>query len=76
MALQTIEVTFNDDGTANIRLPEGKRITGVNPAKVAELTEKLAKSLGKIVERHAAHSHIHLDQKSGKMVSDEQSTGQ
>lgn len=72
MALQTIEIEFNDDGTANIRLPEGKRITGVSPAKVAELTEKLAKSMGKIVERHAAHSHIHLDAK-GKMVSDEQS---
>lgn len=75
MALQTIEITFNDDGTANIRLPDGKRITGANPAKVAELTEKLAKSMGKIVERHAAHSHIHLDA-GGKMVSDEQSTDQ
>lgn len=74
MAMQQIEVTFNDDGTANIRLPEGKRITGVNPAKVAELTEKLAKAMGKIVERHAAHSHIHLDNKTGKVVSDEQRT--
>lgn len=71
MALVNIEVTFNDDGSANIRLPEGKLMKNLTPAKVAELTEKLAKSLGPIIERHAAHSHIHLDGATGKLVSDD-----
>jgi len=69
VALVNIEVTFNGDGTANIRLPEGKLMKNLTPVKVAELTEKLAKAMGPIIERHAAHSHIHLD--GGKMVSDE-----
>jgi hypothetical protein len=69
--LVNIEVTFNGDGTANIRLPEGKLMKNLTPAKVAELTEKLAKAMGPIIERHAAHSHVHLDASSGKIVSDE-----
>jgi len=63
MALVNIEVTFNDDGTANIKLPDGKRALNLSPAKVAELTEKLAKAMGPILERHAAHSHIVLTDK-------------
>lgn len=60
MSMTNIEVTFNDDGTANIKLPEGKVIRNADPAKVAELTLKLAKALGPIIERHAEHSHIKL----------------
>jgi hypothetical protein len=63
MAMQQIEVTFNDDGTANIKLPEGKSMRVSDPAKVAALTENLAKALGPILERHAAHSHIMLTDK-------------
>jgi hypothetical protein len=63
MAMQRIEVTFNDDGSANIKLPEGKTMRVADPAKVAELTEKIAKAMGPIVERHAAHSHIKLTEK-------------
>ena len=75
MAMQQIEVTFNDDGTANIKLPEGKSMRVADPAKVAELTEKLAKAMGPIIERHAAHSHIKLTEK-GKFVSEHQHEGE
>ena len=68
MAMQRIDVEFNDDGTANIRLPEGKSIMVKDPAKVAELTLKLAQKLGPIIERHAAHTHIHLTGGGEKIV--------
>ena len=70
MAMQTIEVEFNSDGTATVKLPEGKSMRVSDPAKVAALTLKLAESLGPIIERHKAHSHIHLSA-DGKLVSDE-----
>ena len=70
MALQNIDVEFNDDGSATIRLPEGKSLSVKDPAKVAALTQKLADALGPIIERHAAHSHIHLNAE-GKMVSED-----
>ena len=68
MAMQQIDVEFNDDGTANIRLPEGKSLRVSDPAKVAELTLKLAQKLGPIIERHAAHTHIYLDDGKEKIV--------
>jgi len=71
MAMQRIDVEFNDDGSATIRLPEGKTMSVKDPAKVAALTLKLAEKLGPIIERHKAHSHIHLDPQTGKMVQEE-----
>jgi hypothetical protein len=70
MAMQTIEVEFNDDGSATIRLPEGKSMRVADPAKVAALTQKLAEAMGPIIERHKLHSHIHLNQ-DGKLVQEE-----
>jgi hypothetical protein len=70
MALQTIQVEFLDDGSAMITLPEGKSMNVKDPAKVAALTENLAKALGPIIERHKAHSHVHLTQ-DGKIVAEE-----
>jgi hypothetical protein len=54
-----VDVEFNDDGTATIRLPEGKTMK-LDQAKVAEFTEKLAKGMGTIVERHKGHSHGYI----------------
>jgi len=63
MAMQQIKVKFNKDGSATIRLPEGETMLVNDPAKVAAMTENLAKALGPIIERHAAHSHIMLTDK-------------
>jgi hypothetical protein len=63
MAKQRIKVKFNNDGTCVIRLPEGESMLVSDPAKVAALTENLAKALGPIIERHAAHSHIMITPK-------------
>ena len=70
MGLVNIDVEFDDDGNATIRLPEGKVIRNADPAKVAALTLELAKKMGPVIERHKAHSHIHLTEK-GKMEQTE-----
>jgi hypothetical protein len=70
MAMQTIKVIFNDDGTATIKLPEGKSMMVKDPAKVAKITQQLADALGPTIERHRAHSHIHLTE-DGKMVRED-----
>jgi hypothetical protein len=63
MAIVNIEVEFDGAGNARIILPEGKRMLAKDPAKVAELTQKLAEKMGKITERHKPHSHVHLTSK-------------
>ena len=54
-----IKIEFNDDGTATIRLPEGKTVK-MDAMKAASFTEKLAKGMGEIVERHVGHHHDHV----------------
>lgn len=71
MAIQNIEVEFKEDGTAIVRKGDGTSFKVTDPAKLAKLMEQLATKLGPIIERHAAHSHIHLDAGTGKMVSEE-----
>jgi len=66
MAMYTVTAEFNDDGTVTVRGPEG-----VRKMQVAEFTKKLAASMGEVVEKHAAHSHIYLDEKTGQYVHDE-----
>lgn len=66
-----IDVEFMDDGTAKVTLPEGKKVKG-DPAKIAALTLQIAKALGPILERHAAHTHITLDDGSEKVIYHEQ----
>lgn len=46
-----IKIDFTPDGKAIIRLPEGKT-QQADANKAADLTDKLAKSLGKVTERH------------------------
>jgi hypothetical protein len=64
MGQVSFTVEFNDDGTAIIRLPEGKT-QQVDASKVADLTEKLGKALGPIKERHIGRMdhgvHVHDD---------------
>lgn len=54
----TFTVEINSEGDAIIRLPEGKRQQG-DAAKIAPLTEQLAKAIGKITERHVGEHHHH-----------------
>jgi hypothetical protein len=62
MAQVNFEIEFNNDGTATIRLPEGKT-QQVNAAKVADLTDKLSKLMGTVKERHIGdHHHEHGEQ--------------
>lgn len=64
MAMMTVTATFNDDGTVTVRGAEG-----VRNMTVAKFTEMLSNSAGnKVVDKHAAHSHIWLDEKTGKFV--------
>lgn len=61
----TFKIIVRDDGTAEIRVPEGasqQRDAG----RIASFTEKLAKFLGRIKERHVGkpldnHHHTHED---------------
>ena len=58
MAVIKFEVEVDSEGEAIIRLPEGpgqQRNAGI----VASFTEKLAKLLGKVKERHIGHHHHH-----------------
>jgi len=52
----TFTIEINEDGDAIIRLPEGK---GQQPAAatVADLTESIAKAMGRIKERHIGDHH-------------------
>ena len=54
-----ITVEFEDDGTAIVRLPEGKSMK-MDQAKVGEFTMKLAKGMGNIIERHKGLNHGHI----------------
>jgi hypothetical protein len=63
----TVEIEFFPDGTARIKLPEGT-LKAKNSGEIAKLTEKIAKGLGPILERHAAHTHIYLDDGTEKVV--------
>ena len=69
MALTTIEVEFNADGSAVVRKGDGSKYKVTDPAKLAALMEKLATKLGPTIEKHAAHSHIQLTDKG--FVSEE-----
>ena len=65
MALVNIKIKFNSDGSATIT-KDGEMSLVTDPAKLAELTEKVAKALGPVIERHALHSHIRLTEKGFK----------
>ena len=65
MATYMVTVEFNDDGTVTIRGADG-----VRKMEVAEFTKKLSEQSGTIVEKHAAHTHVHLNA-DGKIVADE-----
>lgn len=69
MALQTITVEFNGDGSAVITKGDGSKYKVTDPAKLAKIMEQLAAKLGPVIEKHAAHSHIHLD--GGKLVGED-----
>ena len=69
MAMHTITVEFNDDGTALITKGDGSKYKVTDPAKLAKIMEQLAAKLGPVIEKHAAHSHIHLD--GGKLVGED-----
>ena len=59
MAIVTFEIEFTGGDDVVIRLPHG-RGQQRNAAKVAKLTEKLAKLLGRVKERHiGGHDHHH-----------------
>lgn len=62
MSNVSFEIEFNDSGDAIIRLPEGK-IQQIQAAEVADMTEAIAKAIGKIKERHIGnhthHDHVH-----------------
>lgn len=62
-----IVVEFNDDGTAIVRLPEGKSMK-MDQAKVGEFTMNLAKGMGDIVERHKGLNHGHIMDKASDHV--------
>ena len=66
-----LKVTFNDDGTANITLPEGKTMK-MDAMKVAAFTKRLAEQMGTITERHLGLSHEVIAQKDVNKVSDGQ----
>ena len=59
----TFEIEINDDGDAVIRLPEGPGQQRDANA-VAPLTERIAKAIGTLKERHVGdhehHTHNHL----------------
>ena len=56
-------VEFDRQGNAIIRVNEGKA-TKMSALKAAAFTEKLAKSMGNITERHVGHHHAELDGKN------------
>lgn len=58
-----ITIEFNEDGTADIRVPEGPGQQR-KAAKAAEFTEKLANTVGKIKERHVGDHHHGHDHQS------------
>jgi len=58
--LVNVNIEFAEDGTATIRLPEGKTMK-MDALKAAQFTQKLAEGMGNIVERHVGHSHQYLD---------------
>ena len=56
----TITVDFDDQGIATIRIPAGAT-QRVNAAAAEDLTDKLSKALGKVLERHRGDHHHHHD---------------
>lgn len=58
----TFTMEFDAQGKAVIRLPEG-RSQQADAGKVADLTDRLSKMLGKVEERHIGdhHHHVHGD---------------
>jgi hypothetical protein len=71
MARITLKMKFSADGTCLITKGDGTVLKVTDPAKLAKITEELARKMGPIIERHAAHSHIHLDPQTGKMVHEQ-----
>lgn len=63
MAMHTFEVEFNDKGEAILTKGDGSKWKVTDPAKLAKLMEQLANKMGPVIEKHAAHSHIHLTDK-------------
>lgn len=59
MGQANLKITFDEQGNATIRLPEGKT-QKVDAAKLAEFTDKLSKAMGTVKERHIGdHHHAH-----------------
>ena len=58
MANITFEVEVDGEGNAKILHPEGP-MKARNAAKAGTFTEKLARLLGRIKERHIGHHHHH-----------------
>ena len=56
-------VEFDRQGNAIIRMAEGKTMK-MDALKAAAFTEKLAKNMGTITERHAGQHHAELDTKN------------
>ena len=69
MAMVTIQVEFDRDGNAVITKGDGSKYKVTDPAKLAKIMEELANKLGPTIEKHKAHTHVHLD--GGKIVADE-----
>lgn len=72
MAMVSINVEFDREGNATITKGDGSKFKVTDPAKLAKIMEQLAAKLGPVIEKHAAHTHIHLD--GGKLVADEHVT--
>ncbi len=56
------DIEIDGDGEATITFPEGPGQQR-NAGRVAKFTEKLAKLLGRIKERHIGKHHQHINQK-------------
>ncbi len=69
MAMANITVEFDRNGNATITKGDGSKYKVTDPAKLADIMAKLAAKLGPVIEKHKAHSHIHLE--GGKLVQDE-----
>lgn len=69
MALVSISVEFDSEGNALITKGDGSKYKVTDPAKLAKIMEQLAAKLGPVIEKHAAHTHVHLD--GGKIKADE-----